>query len=60
MPLAEDFDGDGCDTKSSYRPSEQRFYIINKLDANEGDLGPAEYSFLFGNSGDKPFTGNFD
>jgi hypothetical protein len=60
IPLAGDFDGDGCDTLSLYRPSEQRFYIINELGANEGGLGPAEFSFLFGNPGDKPFVGDFD
>ena len=60
IPLAGDFDGDGCDTLSLYRPSEQRFYIINTLGANEGGLGPAEFSFQFGNPGDKPFVGDFD
>jgi hypothetical protein len=60
IPLAGDFDGDGCDSLSIYRPSEQRFYIINELGANNGGLGTAEFSFLFGNPGDKPFTGDFD
>ncbi|MGH8951632.1 MAG: DUF5050 domain-containing protein [Acidimicrobiia bacterium] len=60
IPLAGDFDGDGCDSLSLYRPSEQRFYIINALGANEGGLGPAEFSFLFGDPGDKPFVGDFD
>ncbi|HSJ85161.1 MAG TPA: hypothetical protein VLA91_15275 [Acidimicrobiia bacterium] len=60
IPLAGDFNGDGCDTLSLYRPSEQRFYIINELGANEGGLGPAEFSFQFGNPGDKPFVGDFD
>jgi hypothetical protein len=60
IPLAGDFDGDGCDTLSLYRPSEQRFYIINQLGANDGGLGVAEFSFLFGNPGDKPFVGDFD
>jgi hypothetical protein len=60
IPLAGDFNGDGCDTLSLYRPSEQRFYIINALGANEGGLGPAEFSFQFGNPGDKPFVGDFD
>jgi hypothetical protein len=60
IPLAGDFDGDGCDSLSIYRPSEQRFYIINELGANNGGLGAAEFSFLFGNPGDKPFTGDFD
>lgn len=60
VPLAGDFDGDGCDTLSIYRPSEQRFYIINKLGKDEGGLGPADYTFDFGNPGDKPFVGDFD
>ena len=60
LPVAGDFNGDGCDTVSIYRPSEQRFYIINKLGANNGGLGAADFSFLFGNPGDKPFIGDFD
>jgi len=60
IPLAGDFNGDGCDTLSIYRPSEARFYIINELGENEGGLGAAEYSFIFGNPGDKPYTGDFD
>jgi hypothetical protein len=60
VPLAGDFDGDGCDTLSLYRPSEQRFYITNRLGENDGGLGPADFSFLFGNPGDKPFVGDFD
>ncbi|MDH3306705.1 MAG: hypothetical protein OEO77_04195, partial [Acidimicrobiia bacterium] len=60
LPLIGDFDGDGCDSVSIYRPSEQRFYIINSLGDGQGGLGAAEYDFLFGNPGDKPFTGDFD
>jgi hypothetical protein len=60
VPLAGDFNGDGCDTVSIYRPSEQRFYIINELGSNDGGLGAAEYSFLFGNPGDKPVVGDWD
>ena len=60
VPLAGDFNGDGCDTVSIYRPSEQRFYIINALGSNDGGLGAAEYSFLFGNAGDKPVVGDWD
>ncbi len=60
FPIAGDFDGDGCDTVSIYRPSEGKFYIINKLGSNDGGLGAAEYSFFFGNPGDKPFVGDFD
>jgi hypothetical protein len=60
IPLAGDFDGNGCDSLSIYRPSEQRFYIINTLGANNGGLGAADFSFLFGDPGDKPFVGDFD
>jgi hypothetical protein len=45
---------------SIYRPSEQRFYIINELGANEGGLGAAEFSYVFGDPGDKPFVGDFN
>jgi hypothetical protein len=60
IPVAGDFNGNGCDTVSIYRPSEQRFYVINTLGSNDGGLGAAEYSFLFGNPGDKPFVGDFN
>jgi hypothetical protein len=60
IPLAGDFDGDGCDSLALYRPSEQVFYIINELGSDDGGLGFAEFSFLFGNPGDKPFVGDFD
>jgi parallel beta-helix repeat protein len=60
IPLAGDFNGDGCDTLSIYRPSEARFYIVNKLGQDEGGLGPAEFSFLFGDIGDKPVVGDWD
>jgi uncharacterized delta-60 repeat protein len=60
VPLAGDWDGDGDDTLSIYRPSEQRFYIINQLGENNGGLGAADYSFLFGNPGDKPVVGDWD
>jgi uncharacterized delta-60 repeat protein len=60
IPLAGDFNGDGCDTLSIYRPSEAKFYIMNDLGDNEGGLGAADYSFLFGNVGDKPVVGDWD
>jgi lysyl endopeptidase len=60
IPLAGDFDGDGCDSVSIYRPSEQRIYVINDLGSNDGGLGAADYWYLFGNPGDKPFVGDFD
>lgn len=60
IPLAGDFDGDGCDTVSIYRPDEQRFYIINELGRDGGGLGPADFSFVFGNPGDQPVVGDWD
>jgi hypothetical protein len=60
IPLAGDFDGDGCDTVSIYRPSESRIYVINELGANDGGLGAADFSYIFGNPGDNPFVGDFD
>ncbi len=60
VPLAGDFNGDGCDTVSIYRQTEGQVYIINKLGANNGGLGKAEYHYYFGNPGDKPFTGDFN
>ena len=55
-----DFDGDGRDSVSLYRPSEQRFYIINRLGTNGGGLGHAEYSYVYGNHGDRPLAGDWD
>ena len=60
VPIAGDFNGDGFDTVSIYRPSNQTFYIINKLGSNDGGLGAAEFSYVFGDPGDKPFVGDFD
>ena len=60
MPIAGDFNADGCDTLSIYRPSNQRFYIINALGQDGGGLGAADYDFLFGNPGDTPVVGDWD
>jgi hypothetical protein len=60
VPIAGDFNADSCDTVSIYRPSEQRFYIINELGSSDGGIGAAEYSFIFGDPGDKPFIGDFN
>ncbi len=58
--MAGDFDNDGCDTVGIYRPSNTTFYVINELGANNGGLGPADFSFIFGDPGDKPFVGDFN
>jgi hypothetical protein len=60
IPIVGDFNNDGCDTVSIYRPSSQTFFIINKLGQNDGGLGAADFSYVFGNPGDKPFVGDFD
>ncbi len=60
LPIVGDFNGDGCDTVSIYRPSEARFYIINEIGNGEAGIGAADFSFLFGDHGDKPFAGDFN
>jgi hypothetical protein len=59
LPVSGDFDRDGCDTVSIYRPSEGRFHITNRLGSDDQGF-VADYSFLFGVPGDKPFVGDFD
>jgi uncharacterized surface protein with fasciclin (FAS1) repeats len=60
VPLAGDWDGDGVDTISVFRPATNEFFIINTLGKDGGGLGAAEYSFVFGNEGDVPFSGDWD
>jgi 2',3'-cyclic-nucleotide 2'-phosphodiesterase (5'-nucleotidase family) len=60
VPIAGDFNDDGCDTVSIYRPSNQTFYIINELGEDGGGLGEADFSFVFGDPGDEPFVGDLD
>ena len=60
VPLAGDFNGDGCDTVSIYRPSEGRVFIINTLGVADGGLGAADFNYIFGDPGDKPFVGDFN
>ncbi len=60
VPLAGDFDGDGCDTVSLYRPGEGKVYVHNELGDHDQGLGPAEFSYYFGDPGDVPFAGDFD
>jgi len=59
-PVVGDWNGNGKDTVSIYRESESRIYINNALGANGGGLGAADYSFDFGNPGDRPISGDFD
>lgn len=60
QPVVGDFDGDGCDSVSIFRPSESTFYVINRLGSAGAGLGPADYSFPFGERGDQPLAGDFD
>jgi hypothetical protein len=60
IPISGDFDGDGFDTVAIYRPSNQRFYIINRLGAGDSGLGAAEYDFPFGDPGDQPLAADLD
>ncbi len=60
VPIAGDFDGDGFDTVSIYRPSNQTFYIINELGSGDAGLGAADFFYVFGDPGDKPFVGDFN
>ena len=60
LPVVGDFNGDGKDTVSIYRPSNQTVYVVNHLGSNDGGLGAADFSFMFGNPGDVPFAGDFN
>ncbi len=55
-----DFDGDGCDTVSVYRPAEARFYVANRLGSGAAGFGPADFSYPYGERGDRPLAGDFD
>ncbi len=60
VPVVGDFNGDGCDTVSLYRPETSEVFVINALGANDGGLGAAASSFVFGDPGDAPFVGDFN
>ncbi len=60
VPIAGDWDGDGCDTVSLYRPMTQQFFIVNELGSEDGGLGAADFSFVFGNPNDQPVAGDWD
>ena len=55
IPLAGDWDGDGKDTLSIYRPSENRFYVSNSLRTQFAD-----FDFEFALPGSRPFAGDFN
>jgi len=60
FPIVGDFNGDGCDTVSLYRPSTQQFFIANKLAGDGAGIVADSAGFVFGNPGDKPFSGDLD
>ncbi len=60
MPLAGDFNGNGCDTVSLYRPSQSRVFIINRLGFGDRGLGAADFSFALGGAGTALVAGDFD
>jgi hypothetical protein len=59
-PLPGDFDGDGCDTVSVYRPAEGQVFVMNELGSGDTGLGAADAAYYFGNPGDDPFVGDFN
>jgi len=60
VPLIGDWNGDDCDTVSVYQPSEGRVYIVNKLGQNGASLGPADFSFAYGNPSERVFSGDWN
>ena len=61
VPLVGDFDGDGFDTvsASTARPNNVSTLSTSWV-TNDGGLGAADYSFVFGNPGDQPVVGDWD
>jgi hypothetical protein len=59
IPIAGDWDGDGDGDLGIYRPSEQMFYLFTAT-CTGSPMGAAPISFLFGNPGDKPVSGDWD
>ncbi len=59
VPIVGDWDGDGKDTLSVYRQTTGQVFIINTL-PSQGGSPVADFSFFFGNPGDKPFAGDFN
>ena len=62
VPLPGDFNKDGCDTVSIYRPSEARIVRERQAQRMTAVSVLADYAFYFfsGNRGDKAFTGDFN
>jgi hypothetical protein len=60
IPIAGDFNGNGCDTVSIYRPGTQEFFISNTLANNNEGIVADFPGYVFGDPGDKPFSGDLD
>lgn len=59
IALAGDFNGDGCDTVGLYEQTTGRFFVSNEL-GESSDVVQPEFSYYFGDPGDKPYAGDFD
>lgn len=55
IPVAGDWDGDGCDSIGVFRPSEAKWYLNNNLDS-----GPSDYTLSYGISTDLPVVGDWN
>ena len=53
IPIAGDWNNDGCDTFGIYRNA--KVFLRNSL-----DTGVADIEYFFGLKGDRPFAGDFD
>ena len=63
VPLVGDFDGDGCDTVSTYAPAEGSVVIFNTPEDAVESADETTYLDLkygFGTEGDLPLVGDFD
>ena len=59
IPISGDWNNNGTDTLGLYRPENQTFYLFNKVCAN-APMGAADITFVFGNPGDEPWSGDVD
>jgi CSLREA domain-containing protein len=59
VPVVGDWDGDGDDNLGIYRPSVQMFFLFTSS-CTGTPMGGAQISFLFGNPGDNPVSGDWD
>ncbi len=62
-PIVGDFDGDGCDTVSFYFPEDGSVRIFNTKESaveESEDSTPFDAAYVFGDTGDIAFVGDFD